>query len=220
MDVLVAQFPRFVAATWLTLWLFGLTTALSTLIGAALAIAADAGGRAIAIPLAIYCWVFRGLPELIVLLACYLALPMAGLDLGAIGAAILGFTLIGIAYQAEIFRSVLATVDPRLLEATRALGMGWALTMRRIVLPQVTRAALPAWAAFSAGNVKGLAVASAISVTEVMAVTRQTLAISKQPFVLILVSAGIYAAIASLLMLLELVTTRRLARRYGIGLHR
>lgn len=74
---------------------------------------------------------------------------------------------------------------------------------------------LPAWATFSAGNVKALAVASAISVTEVMAVTRQALAISNQPFVLILLAAGIYAVIASALMLVEVVATRRFARRFG-----
>lgn len=211
MDVLVAQLPRFVAATWLTIWLFVVTTALSTVIGAAVAILADTAGKVVAVPIAVYVWVFRGLPELVVLLACYLALPMAGVDLGAIGSAILGFTLIGIAFQAEIFRGGLASIDPRLLEGARALGMGRGLTLRRIVLPQVVRTVLPAWATFSAGNVKALAVASAISVSEVMAVTRQTLAISHQPFVLILLAAGIYAAIASAMMVLEIVARRRFA---------
>ncbi|SEQ22012.1 polar amino acid transport system permease protein [Faunimonas pinastri] len=215
MDVIVAQFPRFLAATWLTIWMFALVTVLSTIIGAALAILSEAAGKAVSVPLAIFSWVFRGLPELVVLLACYLALPAAGLDLGPVGSAILGFTLIGIAYQAEIFRAGLASVDPKLFEATRALGMNWRLTMRRIVFPQVVRTVLPAWATFSAGNVKAFAVASAIAVTEVMAVTRQSIAMSNQPFLLILVAAGIYAAIASILMVLEVLVSRRFAGQTG-----
>ena len=50
-----------------------------------------------------------------------------------------------------------------------------------------------------------------------MAVTRQTIALTTQPFVLILFAALIYALISSVLMIAELVLTRRFARRYGIG---
>ncbi|MDQ0390473.1 amino acid ABC transporter permease [Labrys monachus] len=217
MDVLIAQLPRFAAAAWLTLWMFALVTVLSTVIGAGLAVLSEAAGKWVAAPLALFGWIFRGLPELVVLLACYLALPAVGLDLGAVGSAILGFTLIGIAYQVEIFRAGLASIDRRLFEATRALGMGWSLTMRRIVLPQVVRIVLPAWATFAAGNVKAFAVASAIAVTEIMAVTRQTIAISDQPFLVILFAAGIYAAMASVLMIFEAFVSRRFAGRYGSG---
>lgn len=220
MDVFIAQFPRFLDATWLTIWMFVLVTTISTLIGATLAVLAEWTGKPVSLPLSVYSWVFRGLPELIVLLGCYLALPAIGLDLGSVGSAILGFTLVGIAFQLEIFRAGLNAVDKRILEATRALGMSWWLTMRRVVLPQVVRIAMPAWATFLAGNVKIFAVASAVAVTEVMAVTRQAIAVSDQPFFLIMVAAGIYAAIASILMVLEAVLSRRFSTRYGLGLRR
>jgi His/Glu/Gln/Arg/opine family amino acid ABC transporter permease subunit len=215
MDAIIAQWPRFLNATWLTIWMFLLVTVLSTVIGLALAIAAQVGGRAVSIPISLYTAVFRGLPELIVLLACYLALPALGLDLGAIGSALLGFTLIGVAFEVEIFRAGLAAVDPRLLEASRSLGMSWRLTLRRIVLPQVVRIVIPAWATFSAGYVKAFALASAVAVTDIMAVTRQALAVSTQPFALIVFAGLIYGAIASVLMVFELVATRYVVRRYG-----
>lgn len=215
MDVIVAQFPRFAHAAWLTLWMFLVVSAISTILGAALAVLAGAVGRWLSLPMSIFSWVFRGLPELVVLLACYLALPMIGLDLGSIGAALLGFTLIGTAFQYEIARAGLAAVDGRLIEASRALGMGWTLMMRRIILPQVARVVVAPWATFLAGNVKSFALASAISVGEVMMVTRQTMAISTQPFFLILFSGGIYAAMASAMMIAEHFLKKHIDRRYG-----
>lgn len=217
MDVILAQWPRFLAATWLTIWMFAVVTVISTLAGAALAIAADRIGRPVSVPLAIYSWIFRGAPELVVLLACYLALPAAGIEVSSIGAAILGLSLIATAFIAEIVRGGLAAIDRRQLEAARSLGMGWRLAMRRIVLPQVVRIILPAWTTFLAGFVKALAVTSAIAVAEIMAVTRQSIALTKQPFVLILFAAAIYAAISSVLMIAEVVLARRFANRYGLG---
>lgn len=215
MDVIVSQLPRFIDATWLTIWMFAVVTFVSTILGASLAILANAAGRGAGIPLAVYTWVFRGLPELVVLLFCYLALPTLGLDLGSIGSALLAFTLVGTAFQAEIFKAGLSAVDPRMIEAARALGMSWQLRLRRVVLPQVFRIVVPPWATFLAGNIKAFALASAVAVTEIMFVTRQSLAISRDPFTLILFAGVIYGAIASALMLLELVLTRHIIRRYG-----
>jgi His/Glu/Gln/Arg/opine family amino acid ABC transporter permease subunit len=215
MDVFLAQLPRFIDASWLTLWMFVIVSIISTILGALLAIAAGVAGRWLSGPMAVYSWVFRGLPELVVLLACYLALPMLGFDLGSVGAALLGFTLIGTAFLYEIARTGLAAIDPDLLQAARALGMGWSLTMRRVILPQAIRVVVTPWATFLAGYVKAFALASAISVAEVMMITRQTMAISTQPFFLILLAGGIYAAMASALMLLEYGLKRYLDRRYG-----
>jgi len=213
MDVIVAQFPLLCAATWLTIWMFVLVTAISTLLGAMLAVAADAFGAPVATPLAVYGWIFRGTPELIVLLACYLGLPALGINLDPVEAAILAFTLIGVAFQFEIFRGGLAGINRQQREAARALGMAWNVTMRRIVLPQVFAIVLPAWTTFSAGFIKAFAVASAISVAEIMGVTRRLMAISNEPFVLIAFAGAIYAAISSVLMIAELLTGR--AAKFG-----
>jgi His/Glu/Gln/Arg/opine family amino acid ABC transporter permease subunit len=215
MDAILAQWPRFLDATWLTVWMFAVVTILSTLIGLALAVLSHSGGKPVSVPISIYTAIFRGLPELVVLLACYLALPVVGIDLGAIGSALLGFTLIAVAFEVEIFRAGLAAVDPRLVEAARSLGMGRRLTMQRVVLPQVFRIVVPSWATFSAGYVKSFALASAVAVTEIMAVTRQALAVSTQPFTLIAFAGLLYGIIASALMIFEAVATRYIARRYG-----
>ncbi|WP_052699831.1 amino acid ABC transporter permease [Martelella endophytica] len=216
MDVLIRQFPRFADAIWLTIWLFVVITIISTLIGLTLALIWSSRQRsAYSRCLSVYTWIFRGLPELVVLLFCYLGLPYLGIDLGSIGAALLAFVLIGSAFHAEIFKAALSSVDPRLIEASRALGMGTGLRLRRVILPQVVRIALAPWATFLAGNVKMLSVASAISVSEVMMVTRQSLAISSDPMALILFAGLVYAAIASVIMILEALLNQMMIRRYG-----
>ena len=215
MDVLLQQWPRFLNALWLTIWMFTVVTIVSTILGAALAILADRYGKILSIPMRIYAWIFRGIPELVILLICYLALPYIGLDLGSIGSALLAFTLIGVAFQTEIFRAGLSTVDARMIEASRGLGMSWWLMTRRVIIPQVLRVSVPSWATFLAGNVKAFALASAVAVTEIMTVTRQTMAISKDPFTLILLAGLLYGAIASALMIIEIVVSRYLTHRYG-----
>ncbi|MFC5737132.1 ABC transporter permease subunit [Sinirhodobacter huangdaonensis] len=213
MDVLITQMPRFLAAIWLTLWMFALIVAISTLAGLVLALLGARRGQGFGRVLSVATWLLRGVPELVVLLFCFLALPAAGLDLGANGSAILAFSLIGTAFIAEIFRAALSAVDPRLIEAARALGMGRFLRLLRVVLPLVMRTALTPWATYLAGAVKMLSLASAISVGEVMMVTRQSLAISTDPMALILFAGAVYAAIASIVMLLETGANRWLARR-------
>ena len=77
------------------------------------------------------------------LLFVYFALPMIGIMLPDIAAALLAFVLNYAAYFAEIFRSGIQAVPRGQFEAARVLGMSAPLTMRRIILPQVLRITLP-----------------------------------------------------------------------------
>ena len=77
------------------------------------------------------------------LLFVYFALPMVGVRLPDIAAALLAFTLNYAAYFAEIFRAGIQSVPKGQYEAARTLGMSYPQTMRRIILPQVFRMVLP-----------------------------------------------------------------------------
>ena len=93
--------------------------------------------------LEIYIWIMRGTPLMLQLLFVYFALPMVGIMLPDIAAALLAFVLNYAAYFAEIFRSGIQAVPRGQFEAARVLGMSAPLSMRRIVLPQVLRITLP-----------------------------------------------------------------------------
>ena len=93
--------------------------------------------------LELYIWVMRGTPLMLQLLFVYFALPMVGIRLPDIAAALLAFILNYAAYFAEIFRAGIQSVPKGQYEAAKTLGMSYGQTMRRIILPQVVRMVLP-----------------------------------------------------------------------------
>ena len=88
-----------------------------------------------------YLTVIRGTPMVVQLLICYFII-LKSLD--KVMVAILAFGVNSGAYQAEIVRAGIMSIDPGQMEAGRALGLGYWQTMLRIVLPQAIRNVLPA----------------------------------------------------------------------------
>src|SRR5579883_2131232 len=74
----------------------GLTVAaivLGLLLGVLLAVMRLFGGRGLGAVAAVYTWVFRGTPLLVQLLVIYTGLPLVGIKMGVIEAAVLGLSL-------------------------------------------------------------------------------------------------------------------------------
>jgi polar amino acid transport system permease protein len=91
-----------------------------------------------------YVEVFRNTPALVQLIWVYYCLPLfTGLNFGASLSCIIALALNGSAYIAEIFRAGIQGVDRGQVEAARALGMSYAKTLRKIVLPQAFRRMIP-----------------------------------------------------------------------------
>jgi len=117
---------------------------------------------------------FRGIPILLLLLFLYFGLPMVAqqyalpwsLKLTAFQAAVLGFGLNYAAYEAEIYRAGISSVPAGQWEAAASLGMGRALTFRRIILPQAVRVILPPMTSDFVALFKDTSVASVITVVE------------------------------------------------------
>ena len=104
-------------------------------------------------PIAPYRWLatgyvefFRGLPALVVILACAFGVPIA-FDWqppgGLIGAGLLGLILVTAAYMAETLRAGIQAVPKGQTEAARSLGMSNSRTLFTIVLPQAFRIVIP-----------------------------------------------------------------------------
>ena len=127
----------------ITLEIFCVTLALSLPLGLFVALGRLSHFRPLSRILEIYIWIMRGTPLMLQLLFVYFALPMVGIMLPDIAAALLAFVLNYAAYFAEIFRSGIQAVPRGQFEAARVLGMSPPLTMRRIILPQVLRITLP-----------------------------------------------------------------------------
>jgi len=116
-------------------------------LGMALAVAGISRHRWLRWPARVYTDIFRGLPEVVIILLIGLGLgPVVGGLTGnnpyPLGIAALG--LMAAAYVGEIFRSGIQSVEPGQLEASRALGFSYPTSMRLVVVPQGIRRVLPA----------------------------------------------------------------------------
>ena len=89
-----------------------------------------------------YIEVVRGTPVLLQLYLLYFGLAGV-LSLDAWTAAIVGLGLNYAAYEAEIYRAGIQAIPVGQMEAALALGMTRRLALRRIVMPQAFRVALP-----------------------------------------------------------------------------
>jgi polar amino acid transport system permease protein len=90
--------------------------------------------------------------------------------------AVLAFTLNSTAYQIEILRGGLMGVPLGQVEAGRAIGMNWLQQYRRIILPHAYRIAQPALGNEIILLMKGSAVASVITIFDLMGVTKTVFA--------------------------------------------
>ncbi len=89
-----------------------------------------------------YIEVIRGTPVLLQLYVLYYGLA-GWIQLGPISAAILGLAMNYGAYEAEVYRAGLQAVPKGQYEAAVALGMSHSLALRRVIVPQAFRMALP-----------------------------------------------------------------------------
>jgi polar amino acid transport system substrate-binding protein len=116
-------------------------------VGIVLAVAGISRARWLRWPARAYTDIFRGLPEVVIIL-------LIGLGVGPIVGGLthnnpypLGIVALGLtaaAYIGEIFRSGIQSVESGQLEASRALGLSYRASMRLVVVPQGIRRVLPA----------------------------------------------------------------------------
>jgi len=116
-------------------------------LGMVLAMAGLSHSRWLRWPARMYTDIFRGLPEVVIILLIGLGIgPLVGglthNNPYPLGIAALG--LMAAAYIGEILRSGIQSVDPGQLEASRALGFSYPAAMRLVVVPQGIRRVLPA----------------------------------------------------------------------------
>jgi polar amino acid transport system permease protein len=152
---------------------------------------------------------FRGTSIFVQLFWVYFVLPFAGVSLSPLQAGVLALGLNVGAYGAEVVRGAVKSVPREQLEASIALNFSRYQRMRYIILPQALPLMLPTFGNNAIELLKGTAVVSLISLTDmtfqaqvVRAQTGNTLV----PFGTILILYFLMSWVISFLM-------RRLERR-------
>jgi L-cystine transport system substrate-binding protein len=115
-----------------------------------------------------YISVIRGTPLLVQLFIVFFALPEFGVRIDPFPAAVIAFSLNVGGYAAEIIRSAIQSIPRGQWEAAETIGLNYVGALRRIILPQATRVAVPPLSNTLISLVKDTSLASTILVTELL----------------------------------------------------
>lgn len=116
--------------------------------------------------------IIRGTPLLVQLFIVFFGLGQIGIKIDPFLAAVIAFSLNVAGYAAEIVRSAILSVPKGQSEAAATIGMSRAQTLRRVVLPQAARVAVPPLSNSFLSLVKDTALASIVLVTDMFRVAQ------------------------------------------------
>ena len=188
-----------------TLYISAISITLASIvaiIGAVAKLSSNGFANAIA---GFYTSFFRGLPLLMQVYLIYLGLPQLGYVIDAVPAGVLALTLCYGAYMTEIFRAGIQSINKGQWEASRSMGFGFALTMRRIVLPQAMPLIIPPTGNQFIAMLKDSSLVSVIGVWELMFLARTLGNKDFKHMEMLITAALIYWCLS---MCLELIQSR------------
>ena len=145
-ESIIGWMPALLKASWTTLYITIVSVCLALILSVFLALGKISKNPVVSRVCGAYIFFFRGTPLLMQLFFIYYALPQIHTALtiqNRFVAAILAFTLNIAAYCAEIIRAAIQSIDKGQMEASRALGLSYAQTMRLIIIPQAYRRMIP-----------------------------------------------------------------------------
>jgi His/Glu/Gln/Arg/opine family amino acid ABC transporter permease subunit len=162
-----------------------------------------------------YTTVIRGVPELLLILIVYYGTPTLiqsaaerfGHDIRIdFNPFISGFLTLGFIYGAfatEVFRGAFLAVPKGQVEAAKAIGMSEVLALRRIILPQVWRFALPGLGNVWMVLIKATALISVIQLPELMRNSFIAAGSTRQPFSFFFAASLLYLGVTIVSLVLQ-----------------
>ena len=208
--VIAKYLPALLAGFRVTLELAGAVVTLGILLGLALATVRAFRFRAVTWLIVGFVDLFRTLPQLVVMVFAYFGLPYAGITISAFAAATLGLGLVLAAFAEEAFWAAITAIPRGQWEAARSTGLSFAQALGSVVMPQAVRIAIPLLTNRTIAITKGTALASVISVPEILDKAQSAMSLSANASPLI-VGAAFYLAIFAPFV----AFSRWLERRFG-----
>ena len=206
MEFLATTTLGLLAAIPVTLLLFVASAIGSSLIAAGLVAAHQVR---VTRPIAqVWIFVFRGTPLLLQIFMVYYGLAALGpIRHGWLWPAFrdplfcawLAMTCCCSAYIAEVLRGALGAIPKGQIEAALACGMGRWTRLRRVIVPQMVRFALPAYGNELVMMIKSTSLASSITVLDVTGVASQVIAHSYRTLEVFCLAAAVYLAMTAAL---------------------
>jgi polar amino acid transport system permease protein len=204
-DLVVESIPKMLEGIGLTFQLLFLSLALGTALAILLLILRISGRWYLSWPTMIYIYIFRGTPILVQIFIIYYGFPQLEFirdnDIlwpifrEPFGCAIVALSLNTGAYVSEIFRGGVLGVDRGLKEAGAALGLSVTQRFIYITGPIAIRLCLPAYSNDVVSLMKSTALASTITLLDMMGIARTIVAETYAPYEIFVSVMVIYLVI-------------------------
>lgn len=209
LDYFEKYYSLFIPAVWMTVKITVLGIMMGVVLGLIFSLLRISKHAVLNIPAKAYIWIIRGTPLLLQLLIIYVGFSSI-LLIDPIPAAWLALGIHNGAYIAEIFRGAIESVDRGQREAGISLGMTKWKVMRRIILPQAFKRAVPALSNQFIIALKDSSLASSISVPELLLKAKQLGSSNFRYMEMLTIAAVYYLIMTSILTVLANAIERRL----------
>lgn len=170
-SLMSAFWPDILRGFLITVQMSILTILIGIPLGLALAVIRLYGIRPLNWLIIFYIDFFRSIPQLVLIVLAYFALPYFGLVLEPITATVLALAIVLSAFAEEIFWAGINAVAKGQWEAGRSTGLSFTRTLAYIILPQVVRISIPPLTNRAIGISKGTTLGSVVAVPELLNVT-------------------------------------------------
>jgi His/Glu/Gln/Arg/opine family amino acid ABC transporter permease subunit len=158
-------------------------------LGLALALLRLTGRSSIGLLVTAWVELFRTLPQLVIMVFIYFALPYGGIALSPFASTALALGAVLSAFCAEIFHASIIALPKGQWEAATALGLRTGPTLFLIILPQALRLATPLVTNRAIAITKGTALGISVSLQETLGSAQSMMAILANPSPLTLAAA-------------------------------
>lgn len=192
MNIVIERLPILLDASLKTIELTIWAIIFGTLIGLIVALVKISGNKLLFLLGSLYTWIFRGIPLLVQLFIIYYGLPSLGIEFTAQQAAVIGLSLCGGAYIAEIIRAGIQSIDKGQMEAAYSLGMSWSMAMFRVIIPQSFKRLLPPMGNEFIALLKDTSLVAVISMVELLRAAQTQASATFKPFEMYLTAGFIY----------------------------
>jgi len=207
---LVDKLPMLTEGVKNTFILYFLILLIGVPLSVIVAVAKTSAPKPVKAILGAYTWVFRGSPLILQLSLVYYGFPNIGIVWSRETVALVVFSLSFAAYEAEVVRGGIISVERGQYEACGALGMNFFQTMRRIIVPQAIRRVLPPTCSEFIILFKDISLVTSIALMDLMR-TAQRIVIRDLRIDAFAFALVVYLAMASLLTAVFSRVERKLA---------
>ncbi|WP_296075930.1 amino acid ABC transporter permease [uncultured Agrobacterium sp.] len=201
LSILSGYLPDLAYGALVTVLIFFIAAIISLIVGILFAVVILYGPTSARFAVRALHWPLMGTPLLLQLFLIYYGLSQIGVRIPAIWTGIFGIGLHFAAYNADIFRTAILTIDKGQTEAARSLGFGKFETLRYVVVPQALRNSLNQIANNLLAMIKDVSLVSILGITELVHAAQQGISATYKPFEFYFAVGAIYYALN---MVLEL----------------